>query len=76
MAAKIHVGNLSLNTTLDTFRQAFSDDGQVLDAIVMTDTDTGMSRGFGYVTYSTVSEAGVAIEEMNDQGDFEKYPKF
>lgn len=41
MSAKVYVGNLSWNTTDETLRAAFSDAGQVLDAIVMRDRDTG-----------------------------------
>ncbi|CAE6486414.1 unnamed protein product [Rhizoctonia solani] len=47
--------------------QAFSDYGQVLDSIVMRDRDTGRSRGFGFVTYSSGEEANAAVGGMNDQ---------
>jgi len=67
MSAKVYVGNLSWNTTDDTLRQAFGDFGQVLDSIVMRDRDTGRSRGFGFVTYSTAEEADAAINALNDQ---------
>ncbi|KAG7543065.1 RNA recognition motif domain [Arabidopsis thaliana x Arabidopsis arenosa] len=56
---------LSSTTTNDTLRQAFSDYGQVLDAIVMRDRDTGRSRGFGFVTFSSHSEAEAAVSGMN-----------
>ncbi|KAH8119170.1 hypothetical protein DFH11DRAFT_427073 [Phellopilus nigrolimitatus] len=67
MAAKVYVGNLSWNTTDDTLRKAFSDYGQVLDAIVMRDRDTGRSRGFGFVTFSNEPEATNAINTLNEQ---------
>jgi len=67
MSAKVYVGNLSWNTTDDTLRQAFSDFGQVLDSIVMRDRDTGRSRGFGFVTFSTAQEADAAIAGLNEQ---------
>jgi len=64
---KIYVGNLSWNTTDDTLRQAFQNFGTVLDSIVMRDRDTGRSRGFGFVTYGTTTEADAAINGMNEQ---------
>lgn len=65
--AKIYVGNLSWTTTDDSLRHAFSAYGQVLDCIVMRDRDTGRSRGFGFVTYSTSQEADAAIAQFNEQ---------
>ncbi|KAJ7675099.1 hypothetical protein B0H17DRAFT_154612 [Mycena rosella] len=75
MSAKVYVGNLSWNTTDDTLRtvrvilgcKAFSDYGQVLDSIVMRDRDTGRSRGFGFVTFSSAHEAEAAITSLNEQ---------
>jgi len=67
MSAKVYVGNLSWNTTDETLRQAFSDFGQVLDSIVMRDRDTGRSRGFGFVTFSSNGEAEAAIGGLNEQ---------
>ncbi|KAG2072274.1 RNA-binding domain-containing protein [Suillus decipiens] len=67
MAAKVYVGNLSWNTTDDSLRQAFGDFGNVTDAIVMKDRETGRSRGFGFVTFSAGEEADAAISGMNEQ---------
>ncbi|KAL0089277.1 hypothetical protein F4703DRAFT_1940784 [Phycomyces blakesleeanus] len=67
MAAKLYVGNLSWNTTEDTLREAFSAYGTVESSIVMRDRDTGRSRGFGFVTYSSDSEAQAAIDALNEQ---------
>ncbi|KAG4072476.1 hypothetical protein HA402_004408 [Bradysia odoriphaga] len=66
-STKVYVGNLSWNTTDDTLREAFASYGQVLDAIVMRDRDTGRSRGFGFVTMATEDEAKAAIEALNEQ---------
>ncbi|KAL5524043.1 hypothetical protein ACEPAG_8216 [Sanghuangporus baumii] len=66
-STKVYVGNLSWNTTDDTLRKAFSDYGQVVDSIVMRDRDTGRSRGFGFVTFSSESEATGAISALNEQ---------
>ncbi|PCH43975.1 RNA-binding domain-containing protein [Wolfiporia cocos MD-104 SS10] len=67
MSAKVYVGNLSWNTTDDSLRQAFSAYGNILDSIVMRDRDTGRSRGFGFVTYSSGLEAQSAISSLNEQ---------
>ncbi|KAE8362254.1 hypothetical protein BDV27DRAFT_131781 [Aspergillus caelatus] len=65
--SKVYVGNLSWNTTDDTLRHAFSDFGAVTDSIVMRDRDTGRSRGFGFVTFSSEQEAEAAINGLNEQ---------
>ncbi|KAI0644588.1 hypothetical protein C8Q79DRAFT_782386 [Trametes meyenii] len=67
MSTKVYVGNLSWNTTDDSLRNAFSAYGQILDSIVMRDRDTGRSRGFGFVTYSSAGEAQTAISSLNEQ---------
>ncbi|KAG1807764.1 hypothetical protein EV424DRAFT_1493114, partial [Suillus variegatus] len=67
MAAKVYVGNLSWNTTDDSLRAAFGDFGNVTDAIVMKDRETGRSRGFGFVTFNGNEEAEAAIQGMNEQ---------
>ncbi|KAI0633678.1 hypothetical protein C8Q77DRAFT_1057408, partial [Trametes polyzona] len=59
--------NLSWNTTDDSLRSAFSNYGQILDSIVMRDRDTGRSRGFGFVTFSSSGEAQNAISSLNEQ---------
>ncbi|KAJ7770485.1 putative glycine-rich RNA-binding protein [Mycena metata] len=66
-ASKLYIGNLSWHTTDDSLNQAFSAHGQVTDSIVMKDRETGKSRGFGFVTFSTDAEAQKAIDCMNDQ---------
>ncbi|KAF8348119.1 hypothetical protein F5887DRAFT_1071772 [Amanita rubescens] len=47
--------------------QAFSEHGQVIDSVVMRDRETGRSRGFGFVTFSSVDEANAAINNLNEQ---------
>jgi RNA recognition motif-containing protein len=64
---KIYVGNLSWNTTDDMLVDAFTQFGNILDAVVMRDRDTGRSRGFGFVTYAKSDEAHEAIRQMNDK---------
>ncbi|AEE83337.1 RNA-binding (RRM/RBD/RNP motifs) family protein [Arabidopsis thaliana] len=65
MATRVYVGNLSPTTTDDMLREAFSGYGNVVDAIVMRDRYTDRSRGFGFVTYSSHSEAEAAVSGMD-----------
>ncbi|KAJ5939257.1 hypothetical protein N7466_002391 [Penicillium verhagenii] len=67
MSAKVYVGNLSWSTDDNSLQGAFSQFGQIVDAIVMRDRDTGRSRGFGFVTYSSAEEAEAAIAGLNEQ---------
>lgn len=62
---RLFVGGLSWNTTDDGLRQAFERFGEVTDAKVITDRDTGRSRGFGFVTLADDQAAATAINEMN-----------
>ncbi|KII89703.1 hypothetical protein PLICRDRAFT_107807, partial [Plicaturopsis crispa FD-325 SS-3] len=59
--------NLSWSTNDESLRQAFSQFGNVLDCIVMSDRDTGRSRGFGFVTFGSSAEADAAIASLNEQ---------
>ena len=59
---KIYVGNLSWNTTTQDLRDHFQTFGNVSDAIVLSDRDTGRSRGFGFVTMDDDSDGNAAIE--------------
>lgn len=70
---KIYVGNLSYRTTEDTLRDLFSEYGQVESAAVITDRETGRSRGFGFVEMANDEEAATAIESLHGQ-DFEGRP--
>ncbi|MEM9861653.1 MAG: RNA-binding protein [Myxococcota bacterium] len=65
MSKKLFVGSLSWGTSDDGLREAFERFGEVTDAKVITDRDTGRSRGFGFVTFSDASAADTAMEEMN-----------
>lgn len=64
MAKRLFVGGLSWNTTTEGLREAFEAFGAVSDAVVITDRDTGRSRGFGFVTYDSDGDATRAMEEM------------
>ena len=62
---RIYVGNLSYTTTEDSLRTAFSQYGDVSEATVVTDRETGRSRGFGFVTMPNDDEAKAAMEALN-----------
>ena len=62
---KLFVGGLSWDTTDDGLRTAFEAFGEVSEAKVITDRDTGRSRGFGFVTYANAEDANNAKAEMN-----------
>lgn len=65
MAKKLFVGGLSWNTTTENLKAAFEAHGPVPDAIVMTDRETGQSRGFGFVTFANDADADKAVEALN-----------
>ena len=61
----IFVGNLDFSTTEDTLRSLFEQYGAVERVSVVTDRDTGRSRGFAFVEMTVPSEAALAIAELN-----------
>src|SRR5688500_16319369 len=65
MSKKLFVGGLSWGTDDNGLRQAFEQYGEVTDAKVIMDRDTGRSRGFGFVTLADDQAAEEAIEQMN-----------
>jgi len=65
MGKKIFVGNLSFNTTSADLETLFSEHGTCESATVVTDRETGRSRGFGFVEMSSTSEADKAISTLN-----------
>lgn len=65
MSSKLYVGNLSFNTTESDLSALFSGAGTVNEAAIVTDRETGRSRGFAFVTMSSAAEAQVAIERFS-----------
>ena len=65
MSTKIFVGNLTFNTSSGDLESLFGAHGSVGKAQVITDRDTGNSRGFGFVEMSSDDEANAAIEALN-----------
>jgi len=60
MAVKLYVGNLSFQTQEDELREHFAQFGEVVSASIVSDRDTGRSRGFGFVEMNTEDEARAA----------------
>ena len=67
MGQKLYVGNLSYNTTSSDLEQLFSQHGTVQSAEVISDRDSGRSKGFGFVEMGSDQEAQAAITALNGQ---------
>ena len=63
--ARIYVGNLNYRTSEEALRDAFGEFGSVTDVHIVTDRETGRSRGFAFVEMPDDGEANNAIEQMN-----------
>ncbi|KAM0849905.1 hypothetical protein ACQ4PT_053419 [Festuca glaucescens] len=64
-SSKVFIGGISYGTDEQSLGDAFSSYGQVIEAKVIMDRETGRSRGFGFVTYTSAEEAGAAITGMD-----------
>jgi RNA recognition motif-containing protein len=62
---KLFVGGLSWNTDDSLLRREFERFGDIEEAVVISDRETGRSRGFGFVTFKDASAGQQAIQEMN-----------
>jgi RNA recognition motif-containing protein len=67
MNKKLYVGNLSYATTEAELRQLFAEVGPVASVAIITDRDTGQSKGFGFVEMETTEGAQQAIERLNNR---------
>jgi RNA recognition motif-containing protein len=65
MSTRLYVGNLSFDSTSESVRASFSEFGEVTDVHVVTDRETGRSRGFAFVTMGSPAEAARATQGMN-----------
>jgi RNA recognition motif-containing protein len=65
MGKKLYVGNLPYSVHDESLQTAFAQFGTVESARVITDRETGRSKGFGFVEMSSDDEANQAIEQMN-----------
>ena len=66
MSTKLFVGGLAWATDEASLRSHFEAHGEVVEAKVITDRDTGRSRGFGFVTFSDGESASAAQSALND----------
>jgi RNA recognition motif-containing protein len=67
MGQKLYVGNLSYSTTSSDLEQLFAQHGTVQSAEVISDRDSGRSKGFGFVEMGSDEEAQAAITALNGQ---------
>ncbi|MBD3236592.1 MAG: RNA-binding protein [Candidatus Eisenbacteria bacterium] len=65
MSNKLYVGNLSFDTREDQLQELFASHGEVLSARIITDRETGRSRGFGFVEMAQSDDAQKAIDDLN-----------
>jgi len=59
---KLFIGSLPWSVTSDQLRELFASYGEITDAVVISDRDTGRSKGFGFVTFATEESAQKALE--------------
>ncbi|MEZ5426715.1 MAG: RNA-binding protein [Pyrinomonadaceae bacterium] len=64
---KLYVGNISFETSERDLEELFGESGTVESANIITDRDSGRSRGFGFVEMSSKEEGNNAIEQLNGQ---------
>ncbi|MFO0901218.1 MAG: RNA-binding protein [Pirellulales bacterium] len=67
MGKRIYVGNLPWSTTSDSLKAMFAEHGSVRSAEVVSDRETGRSRGFGFVEMESDQDCAAAIEALNGQ---------
>lgn len=65
MSNRLYVGNLSFHSSTESLREAFGQCGAVSDVHLVTDRETGRSRGFAFVTMTDSAAAQNAIQQMN-----------
>lgn len=63
---KIFVGGLNYNTSEDELRSKFEKFGEIRSLRIVTDFDSGRSKGYGFITFSTSQAASKAISEMHN----------
>ncbi|KAK6925110.1 RNA recognition motif domain, partial [Dillenia turbinata] len=66
-SSKVFVGGISYGTDEQALRETFGHYGEVIEARVITDRDSGRSRGFGFVTFTSTEGASAAIQAMDGQ---------
>ena len=66
MSTNIYVGNLSYGITQEQLKSIFEEYGEVVSTKIITDHDTGRSKGFAFVEMAEQAEADKAISELNE----------
>ncbi len=64
---KLYIGNLPWSMNGDSLRDLFTQFGEVVEAIIISDRMSGRSKGFGFVTFATEEMAKAAIEGMHEK---------
>ena len=62
---RLYVSNLSYSTTEDELEELFSEAGEIVSVTILTDRDTGRSRGFGFIEFETEAQAQEARTRFN-----------
>jgi RNA recognition motif-containing protein len=65
MGKKLYVGSIPFSATEESLRELFSGIGEVESVKIITDADTGRSKGFGFIEMSSAEDAKKAIEQLN-----------
>ena len=65
MCKKLYVGSISFNATEESLRDLFSSIGEVESVKIITDADTGRSKGFGFIEMASAEDAKKAIDQLN-----------
>ena len=65
MSNRLYVGNLSYTTTSEELEEVFAQAGDVVDCTVVTDRETGRSKGFGFVEMADDAAAAAAVQQLN-----------
>ena len=64
---KLFVGNIPFSMSEEELRDAFEEFGSIVSCKLIKDAETGRSRGFGFIEYSSEDEAEAAVEKMNNE---------
>lgn len=67
METKLFIGSLPWSISSDKLREIFAQAGEVVDATVVTDRESGRSRGFGFVEFANAEDAQNAIKMFNEK---------
>ncbi len=67
MNAKLYISNLSYNLREEELKEALAQYGEVVSVRIITDRETGRSRGFGFAEFSNGDAAKAAMEGLNGQ---------